>query len=270
MVADKRTVAAKAPIGDDALADPTEVAAAYERHITRTGLAAQTTRSYSGQVRRFCGWLSTQAEHDPADVFTNPFGRDYAVRDYRTYLTAELRQAPTSVDQALAALRSLFQWIGLGPADAKRVASSRRDLPPHLSPPEIKAVLRAAERRGPRDLAIIGLGMFAGLRVSELHQLNVDDVWTSDRKGEVDVHGKGGRRRKVELNNSARLTLRGWEAARRSWPGAETAALFLSNTGARLPITPWPPPAGTPGSKTSTPTAYGTRWPDSSSSQESP
>lgn len=218
----------------DTLTRPGDVAAAYRAHLERTGLAHATIRSYTGWVDKFTAWLDTEPGHEPVEAFTDPFGRDFAVRDWRAHLSLERRLAPGSVDVSLAALDAFYTWLGLGRAQVRRVGAANSGFGEHLDEAQSKAVLRAAERRGPRDLALVGVMRFAGLRVAEVAALNVDDWWAQERSGEVQVRGKGGKARKVPLSADARRVLLGWEHARRAWPGADGPALFLARGGDRL------------------------------------
>jgi site-specific recombinase XerD len=230
---------AAAPVPPDVLADATATADAYAAHLSRTGLAEGTIGKYSSKVKAFAAWLTEQPDHEAGETFTDPFSRDYACRDYRTYLLHERRQAPATIDLAFAALDGLFTWLGLGPSTVKRVGSASTAVGgfgEHLDPTQTKTVMRAAERRGPRDLAIIGTLRFAGLRVAEVAALNTDDLWLTAGRGEVEVRGKGSKVRRIPLNASARATIRPWLAARRTNPGADGPAMWLTDAGERLAI----------------------------------
>jgi len=78
-----------------------------------------------------------------------------------------------------------------------------------LSEPQVRRLLRTAERRGNvRDQAILVLLLATGLRLSELTALDLDDVALAVRKGSVTVRNdKGGKYRVVPLNSQARETL---------------------------------------------------------------
>jgi integrase/recombinase XerC len=99
-----------------------------------------------------------------------------------------------------------------------------------------------------RDQALIELLYSSGLRLSELTGLDARYVeqggyrsagWLSRDEAEVQVLGKGGKRRTVPVGGPALAALDAWLALRRDWlvshPGADPHALFLSRRGARLP-----------------------------------
>ncbi len=81
-----------------------------------------------------------------------------------------------------------------------------------------RSFFRAAERRGDaRDRAVMGSAL-AGLRLSELAGLDVDDVALSARKGTVTIrHGKGDASRSVPLSTEARGLLELWLRERPSF-----------------------------------------------------
>lgn len=227
-----------APVPVDVLACPDATVAAWAGWLGRTGLADDTKRAYIGEARSYAVWLAGQELHRPYEVFCDPYARDYAVRDYRRYLLTERKRAPKGVDLALTAVGSVYRWVGLGPANVRQAAGRQKSAPRALAVEQTRAVFRAAERRGPRDLALTAVAMGTGLRVSELAALDLDDVWVTARQGEVQVRaGKGDRPRKVPLNGQTRTAVDGWLADRRRWPQAGTGrALFLSRIGGRLAV----------------------------------
>lgn len=231
------TTVAGAPVPMDVLADPRACLAAWERWIDRTGLSPATKRTYAGEVRAFVLWIGQQDKHRPDEVFTDPNTRNYAVKDYRRHLLGERRRAPKGVDTAMTSLSSIYRWCGLGPA-AVPAAARRRTAPKSLTADNMRDVLRAAERRGVRDLALVGFAFGTGLRVAELNALDLDDVWVSERKGAVQVRlGKGEQPRTVALNSQVRLLLGPWLAQRARWGVDEgERALFVTQAGQRMAV----------------------------------
>lgn len=226
------------PVPVDVLAAPDQTIEAYARWLRRTGLSDSTKRTYEGLARSFVTWVLDQDKHRLDEVFTDPHTRDYAVRDYRRHLLGEVKRAPKGVDTALTAIASVYEWVGLGRPDVRHTTSRQRRAPRALSVEQQRDVFRSAERRGPRDLAILATLIGTGLRVSELGALDVDDVWISARKGQVEVRlGKGEQPRTVPLNAQTRESLAGWLAARPGWVKVSPApGLFLSREGARLAV----------------------------------
>jgi site-specific recombinase XerD len=208
---------------------------AYEEWLARQPLAENTRRTYLLQVRQYAAYLETRASQDN-DLLSDPFARDYAVRDYKAYLKTEGKARPSSVNLALAAIDHFYLFLGLEQPRVKR-----EDLPAQsprsLKPEEQKAFLRAVERTSsPRDQAIARLLFYTGLRLGECAALNVDDVRVSARKGLVVVRsGKGDTYREVPLNAEVREALRTWQKDRtKHFPNHADPALFLNLKGRRL------------------------------------
>jgi 2-polyprenyl-6-methoxyphenol hydroxylase-like FAD-dependent oxidoreductase len=100
--------------------------------------------------------------------------------------------------------------------------------------------LRAVEHCGSaRDTVVALLPFYAGLRVSEVVGLDLDDVALSARKGTLrirDTGRDGGKLREVPLTHpELRTALATWLDQRRTWPTAsEASALLLNRRGGRL------------------------------------
>ncbi len=96
-------------------------------------------------------------------------------------------------------------------------------------------LLRAAERAGARDRALVVLMLFAGLRIGETVALDVNDVTISSRKGIVTIRsGKGDAYREVALNALVRAVLEEWIKERDGRAPDGEPALFLSAKGTRI------------------------------------
>lgn len=210
------------------------VYADYTAALERAPLDADTRRAYDSRVRAYLAWLDT-GDLD-ADPLTDAHGRDFAARDYKTHLKAVLGRSDNTVNAHLTALDHFYEHLGLG------TVRVRRNPPPRLAPRSLdvreqKRYLRAVERRPlSRDRAIGRLLFYSGLRVSELVDLDVDDVPISARKGMVRVRsGKNETSREVPLlDASVRDAVREWKKDRADWPGADSTALFLNRRGGRL------------------------------------
>jgi site-specific recombinase XerD len=212
-----------------------DVYAGYAAALERAPLDGDTRRAYSARVRSYLAWLDTAdlAGHDP---LAGPHGRDFAARDYRSYLKTAARRAPSTVNAHLTALDHFYGHLGLGPALVRRDQLPRR-APRALDGREQKRYLRAVEARPlARDRAIGDLLFYTGLRIAELAALDAVDVPLSARKGTVIVReGKGGNAREIRLlDPRPRASVTAWTKERTSWPGAGTPALFLNRRGGRL------------------------------------
>ncbi len=209
--------------------------AGYETWLEGQPLAASTRRAYRGHARRFVGFLASWPG-EGGNPLTDAHARDYAVRDFKSYLKTVRRAKPASVSLALAAVDHFYRYLGAGRPDVRREELAQA-APRALSPEELRRFLRAVERCGSsRDQAIALLLVNTALRIGECAALDVDDIAVSARKGIVVVReGKGDAYREVPLNVEVRGALDTWTAVRRKQlDGSAERALFVSRKGARL------------------------------------
>jgi integrase/recombinase XerC len=159
--------------------------------------------------------------------------------------------ARRTVARKLSAVRSFYRFLHLedhvaaNPVRAVRAPKSERRLPGHLTKADVQLVFRAAEARaaentfgGTRDLAVLELLYGSGMRLSELHQLDLSDLDLVSEQAKV--RGKGRKERIVPLTRAASVAIRRYEPRRlevlsASARGAkDRRALLLNRAGARL------------------------------------
>jgi site-specific recombinase XerC len=129
-------------------------------------------------------------------------------------LKSERALGPASVNLALAAVDHLYRQLGLGRANVRREALPAAALRA-LSRDEHRVLVRAAERAGARDRALVVRMLFAGLRIGETVALDVEDVTISARKGVVTIRsGKGDAYREVALTRSSARSSRNGSSVR--------------------------------------------------------
>jgi len=164
----------------------------------------------------------------------------------RRYL-AELNEhqySRATIARKLATLRSFYKHlVRIGeledsPVRAIRTPKQERRLPKFLDPDEIERLLDApkgADLLTLRDKAILETLYSTGMRVSEVCQLNLEDM---DSLGEVvRVRGKGKKERLAPLGSYALAAIQRYLRARQSAPDAATfdrKPLFLNRHGRRL------------------------------------
>ena len=212
---------------------PAEAGQAFKTWIARSKYSEGTVELYAAKVQTFLEWIEEQGgEHDGA--LTDEHLRDYAVRDFRRDLMTVRKLSQATVETYMSALTAFYEYVGIGKPSVKR--SSRAEVATKaLEEDHLRKVLRLAERRGARDFAIAMLIFGTGLRVSEVVGLDTDDVFVTERMGQIEVrHGKGGKARTVYPPADTRAALRAWIAARRAAGAPELGPLFLSREGGRL------------------------------------
>ncbi len=211
------------------------VHAAYTAVLTGAPLSAETRRTYASKTRQYLAWLD--ASHVHGDPLADPTARDRAVHDWRTHLLTIAKQAPATVNNALAAVDDFYARRGMGRAAAKRT-DVPTTAPRALDKRAQLRWLRAVEAHpSPRDRALAGVPFYAGARIAETVRLDTADLDAAARTGVLRIHGKGDRIREVPLHRKLRTDVQLWLEARPNWPGADiNPALFLNHRGGRLSV----------------------------------
>lgn len=183
---------------------------AFRQHLRATDRSGSEP-TYMGAARVFAEWIAGKyGDFDPAAV--SPLD----LVEYRNHLqTRKSRRgksmAPATVNKILISLRMFFEWLRESGqvrdnpvAGVKQVALATRPAPKWLTRKE-QAVLVHVVQKNPRDMAIIGIMLHAGLRVNEVCALDREDIDISERKGLVRVReGKGNKFREIPLNKTIR------------------------------------------------------------------
>jgi integrase/recombinase XerC len=177
--------------------------------------SAHTVDAYQSDVSQFLTFAAAARQCAPADL--RPEQIDLAM--IRGFLASLYRDghARTSVSRKLSALRAFGRYLrreGVIEQDPASLAvSPRREhkVPAHLSVDEMSRLLEMPDQGEPlgrRDRAILELFYASGLRLSELVQLDLEDVNLTARI--VRVMGKGRKERLVPFNTTAKDTLGAW------------------------------------------------------------
>lgn len=150
--------------------------------------------------------------------------------------------APRSIARMLSCWRGFFAWLarreGLAanPCVGVRAPKAPRALPKALSPDVTSHLLERAPEDAleTRDRAMFELMYSSGLRLAELHALDLVDAATILRDREVTVTGKGAKRRTVPVGAAALAALDAWLGCRESVASGPERALFIGRNGTRL------------------------------------
>jgi integrase/recombinase XerC len=179
----------------------------FAAHLQSSDVRPNTIRAYMHDVRAFIEWADRRAL--PLSDITTP-----DLIAYRASMMADSLK-PSSINRHMIALRRLFSYlvdtqivIDNPAAPLKRQAQIQPP-PRHLTDLEIRDLLAAVRRYGKstagRDSSIIVFLLHTGLRRDELLSLVTDDLTIRERSGSVLIRsGKGGKRRTVPLNATAR------------------------------------------------------------------
>ncbi len=187
----------------------------FLRHIeSERRLSPRTVVSYRKDLQDLTGFLD-----DHYGGHTWEWGTVERI-DFRGFMGWCGRKGLTrrTLARKLSAVRTFYRFLHLVdrvPSDPVRTLRSPRlekRLPGHANAADIEVVFsraeaRAAENtfRGTRNLVVLELLYGSGLRLSELHGLDLSDLDLG--RGQTKVLGKGGKERLVPLTGSARRAI---------------------------------------------------------------
>lgn len=162
-----------------------------------------TRKAYARAATDFAAWCEL---HGIADV------RQVEPMHVAAYVEG-LQIAAPSVNQRLAGLRMLFDWLVIGqvmpmnPAGSVRGPrhSVKKGKTPVLAAEEARALLDAIDTStliGLRDRALIGLMVYTFARVGAAIQMRVEDVYVQGRRTWVRLHEKGGKQHEMPCHHN--------------------------------------------------------------------
>jgi integrase/recombinase XerD len=211
-------------------------------HLTvERGLSVHTVAAYRRDLERYAAFLRTRGITDARRVDERAVTAHVAAVSASTYGDGKPYRT-TSVVRALSSVRAFHRFllregkISSDPTAAVIRPKLPRSLPKPLSVDDVARVLAHPDRsaKGLRDRAVLETLYGAGLRISELVGLDVDDADLEE--GSVRVLGKGGKERDVPIGRYARDSISTYLTRVR--PQIATArsrsALFLNLRGGRL------------------------------------
>ncbi|KIL35732.1 hypothetical protein SD70_31960 [Gordoniibacillus kamchatkensis] len=209
-----------------------------------------TVKNYLHTLKLFAEWLSTNrgdieapTRHDVSafiDAMKN--GTDGTGR----------KKSAATLNARFAGLKAYAEFIGrpdiCDDITIPKAPKLKDIAPKSLNSVDRNALLRDVEagelsvrpgstkKTSTRYVAIVNLLVRAGLRISELVALDIDDVTITPRSGHIDVRdGKGNKSRRVPLSPKARYWIARYMEERRGID-ADTPALFLSNYKQRISV----------------------------------
>jgi site-specific recombinase XerD len=164
-----------------------------------------TRRAYARAAVEFFDWLAARGVRELASI------ESVHVATYIEQLS-KARSAPTA-KLRLAALRHLFDWLVIGqimpinPAAAVRGPRHivRRGKTPVLDPQEARQLIDAIDATtviGLRDRALIGLMVYSFARIGAAIGMQVDDVYSQNRRLWVRLREKGGKQHAMPCHHN--------------------------------------------------------------------
>ncbi|AUT58212.1 tyrosine recombinase XerC [Paraburkholderia terrae] len=221
-------------------ADPIATYLSSLEHERR--LSAHTLRAYTHELDE----LKKLANGRPLESLTATDIRGAVARAHAGGLSAR------SIGHRLSAWRAFYRWLAgrielpANPVATVRAPKRAKTLPKALSVDDAHRLMEApatATAEGARDHAMLELFYSSGLRLSELVNLDVhffdadgyrSTGWLKLDEAEVEVLGKGNRRRTVPVGSKALDALRAWLAVRGELLKLDPYPLFVSARGNRM------------------------------------
>lgn len=204
-------------------------------------MSLNTYNSYSSDVREFASWLAS--EPGPGITLEKTAGEN--IRQYiSSRIDPDGGPVITGRTQAriLSSLRSFFGWLqteGIiteNPCDGIDAPKIGRYLPAVLSVDEVNDIMNSVDRSkwgGVRDRAILELLYGCGLRVSEVSDVRISNVYLQEKF--VRIVGKGNKERVVPMGDPAAEAVTAYLAVRPEPAGADSEdILFLNRSGGQL------------------------------------
>ena len=153
---------------------------AYETYLTKVKQAsANTVCSYLRDIRQFAEWLQSSGEADILDA------TQLNISDYLSHLRSEGKSGAT-VSRVLASLKNFYAYlVSTGFLEESPVSGDihvdrgEKKLPQILTGKEVELLLAqpsGLDAKGLRDKAMLEVMYATGMRVTELIDLNVEDV----------------------------------------------------------------------------------------------
>ncbi len=156
-----------------------DLVSAYENYLTKVKQAStNTVSSYMRDIRQFAKWLLENEETDVVDA------TQLNISNYLSYLEAEGRSGAT-MSRTLASLKNFYAYVvSTGflertPVVEIHVDRGEKKTPQILTGKEIELLLSqpvCVDAKGFRDKAMLEVMYATGIRVTELINLDVDDV----------------------------------------------------------------------------------------------
>lgn len=205
------------------------------------GMSLNTYNSYGSDVREFASWLVS--EPGPGITLEKTAGEN--IRQYiSSRIDPDGGQVITGRTQAriLSSLRSFFGWLqteGIiteNPCDGIDAPKIGRYLPAVLSVEEVNDIMNSVDQSkwgGVRDRAILELLYGCGLRVSEVSDVRISNVYLQEKF--VRIVGKGNKERVVPMGDPAAEAVTAYLAVRPEPADSDSEdILFLNRSGRQL------------------------------------
>ena len=200
-------------------------------------LSPNTLTAYGRDVEGLFDFLREKGVPTPLDAET---------ADLEAFIAARIsndKLSKRSQARLLSSIKSFYGFLDQegrlaeNPSDSLAAPHLNPHLPSVLTYDEVKKILESVDLSKPgghRDRAILEVLYSCGLRVSELINLHISDLFPGE--GFIRIIGKGNKQRLVPIGDPAMDCIRFWMADRSGLPIKKDAEdiLFLNRRGGKL------------------------------------
>ena len=206
------------------------------------GLSQHSIDNYAFDIQKLIAFIdSSQNSVSPINI------NHHTISDFIYHISKEVK--PRSQARIISGLRSFFNYLIFenyrkdNPVEQIEAPRLGRKLPDTLSTKDIDNLISAIDltrefngvRIGERDKVMLETLYSCGLRVSELTNLKISDLFFEE--GFIKVTGKGNKQRFVPINQSSQQMIERYITEVRSQINAQRQfkdTLFLNNRGRQL------------------------------------
>lgn len=205
--------------------------------VTRA-CSRNTICAYRDAFTLFLRFMDQQRATPPDEVAFADFTTSN-VGTFLSWLRTDRQSSPATINQRLAALKSFFRYVQSEAPEqitqARHVLAIKAAQAPepaigYLPVEAVGLLLEHAQRRGPRDLALLSTLYDTAARVQELCNLSISDLHL-DKPASATLTGKGSKTRIVPLTPQAGALL---AQHVRTLPDEPRAPVFTNRAGHRL------------------------------------
>lgn len=197
--------------------------------MCRRNATARTWRDYAYDLKQFAALVGDCSPSTVTFHEVNRFVTTQAARGYK----------PATINRRLAAIQSFYHFLADEEPELpcpvlphRHCLKEPQRLPRPVADDDLAKFF--AQIHDARDRAMFILMLRCGLRIAEVAELKLTDLYLNEERPRLVAHGKGSRERSVFLSPQAERALRAYLAARPSFPSEH---VFLSYLGAGLSTT---------------------------------
>jgi len=205
----------------------------FRQYLDSHDFSVHTVKALIFDVRKFALYFTT-VNKEPFDT-TRVTTMD--ITSFKRHLREERQQAVATVNRCLVSVRRYMEWLveqgrlEVNPGKVVKELRKQQIVPKGLERSQVRKLIREIDlRQDVRSNAIFSVLLYTGCRVSDLVQIELQDLMMGDRSGSVVFrNGKGSKERQVPLTIECRKALQEYLSIR---PPLSSHKLFIGERGA--------------------------------------